>query len=383
MDAQEVIDEYPYKSYCMGGRIMTIISLLLAYRIVRKDFQNRRIFNDNHEIISPSLLHIETGVFIISILYGICVALIFSPRVCVLNFKIGWILNGMQNDILGLFQIRRMQLCLSQDRIHSKFGYPGWVFKMLYTIGVVHAMYIVCVFTVLSGGILFIEVTQYGTFWRGCVSRFEQIAAVQYSLMIGVYVIWDWSTLFLYFYKISQFRKKSNEKSEVVFMRVKAILNRVVLLTILAEFFYIALLVTTFAMAMGLSEAYGWNIQIIFACPDIFNIVFVVALMSEHNNHEYIKFIAIVKRFRIFFCCPMLVKDAAEYYENGETIVKENQSHNSGRTNVETYGTSDQMKMRSHTVKMEHSSFLEQSEMTQTIQVQSPNSSVQSPVIPN
>ncbi len=165
MDLQDTIHEKGYKAYNACGRIYIIASLITASFIIRKDFQNRRILRKNGDVLNPSLLYISAAVFVISILYGISVVGVWSPWGCIPMFRIGWILNGFQNDILGFFQIRRMELCLAQHRIHSTFGYPNWLFKTLYAICIVHAMYIILVFTVWTEGIQLIEVVAFGTFW--------------------------------------------------------------------------------------------------------------------------------------------------------------------------------------------------------------------------
>ena len=56
--------------------------------------------------------------------------------------------------------------------------------------------------------------------------------------------------------------------------------------------------------------------------------------MLEHNENEYVRFLNIIRKYHICFCCNGLMQDAAEYYEgqdltiNDKELKKCNNEHN-------------------------------------------------------
>ena len=100
-----------------------------------------------------------------------------------------------------------------------------------------------------------------------------------------------------------------------------------------------------------------WTATIIF---DPLITSFILYLMIEHNNHKYLQFISILYQSKVCCCFNCLMKATLESLKNEK--LKEYVENNSNQTK-----NNDMENTKDHTIKLEHTTYNHQSEMTKPV----------------
>eukprot|EP01084_Bolivina_argentea_P199036 340639_1 len=177
------------------------------------------------------------GIFSMCALFS-CVLCLFggvlmkTPVVCM------WKMQGIMGNcwicvqgFLTYYQIARLKYCFSA-KYCEKYGYSDRLFKILYIWGTI---------AILFGFIIdFIIYAEEDKGNLGCIySATKWYVPLVYFVYSPLFYIWDWTVLVLYIIKMVQFtRKKSviqNDMNDIVYQKVKFLLEKMLLLTIIYE----------------------------------------------------------------------------------------------------------------------------------------------------
>eukprot|EP01084_Bolivina_argentea_P008929 16708_1 len=206
---------------------------------------------------------------------------------------------------LGLFQIQRLQFLFKNDN-ESDVKLP-LMFKLLYGGS----------FMSFAAGMSFlfaITVTDYHQY--GCLWTYGKVGSIINLVWIFVYLCWDGSTLILYLFKLSRYRRAIKaisvnpaDGNKRVYNPIKFILSKIVLLTLIYE--GTTCIVATLAFIVHQTEnEYILIVFYIVGSIDTFICGLMVYLMQKHNEKHYYTFLLLLDKLNFTFCCKRLSRDA-------------------------------------------------------------------------
>eukprot|EP01084_Bolivina_argentea_P238727 401094_1 len=257
-----------------------VVGITWSYKILNHEY----VFRSSKEsLILPKRLDYAFITMLI-LIYAYLLFQSIIPLIPILcyNYKLSVIgpqLLAMVKLSISWFQLERLQFCFSDSGTQkiNRYSYKCHIFILL-------KIYIII--TVCYGiySLIFLSNVELIGWW--CLS---DVFLQDLMLWIGVLMVLmvDWTILFLYFYKINQFKKLI--EIDNVKLRLQFILNKIFILSIIMEIPFVSY---TFLMSFVSLEyfigpyLYGVGlIMIMFDC--IFNI-YIVLLMYEHHNDKYI-----------------------------------------------------------------------------------------------
>ena len=296
--------------FCVG---LIIIALLVSFKIIHSEYLKRK--NETTVHTQKSLNIWSHTVMFIPILWLIIV--LFQPiqSICKYVTSIRYALWHWNKYLITVYQIARLEYTFSVNQIHStKYGYPNAWFVFLYLngIGLIISQLFTSIYFSFFSNWEYIEQIQ------GCIIEYkyfggESVPILQFSSFCTVwFFLWDWIVLFSYIIKIIQFyRKRAVDVPDSVLNRIKFILQKILFLTIILELSF---------WGSGASWAFAsvlsFQMELIWGIIDMALTVFIVYLMIDHNNEEYIKLIKFLNSMRIFFCCHCFVLNVMEFDHN-------------------------------------------------------------------
>eukprot|EP01084_Bolivina_argentea_P177212 306495_1 len=256
--------------------------------------------------------------------------------------------------LLTLYQISRLQMCFSSQQVHSKkYGYSKCCFVVLYIVPILLLSQLALLHTFGNSEVHYDEI------YEVCIVTADKNGASISFLFTLLYLIWDWTVLWLYIYKIVQFHRKTttketnnnnnNNNNDVIFKRIHFILKKITILTILYEAIGIPLIVTVFTLIAN--NTLGLVLIDITWCLDIMMSSFLMYLMLEHNDQTYLRFIKFV-----CFCCPCLIQDG----NDGNDSNAETKTTATNKTESDIYETRD------HSIQMDKIVYVDESVATVT-----------------
>ena len=221
--------------------------------------------------------------------------------------------------IITFYQIARLQLCFSTAQIHSKYGYSkGW-FIFLYMNGVIISIVITCALFI----VLFL------TKWHPneyivCSTVSSSAWDMVLPVTIIFFLLWDWTVFICYIIKICQFYRKKDNVQESISLRIKFVVYKIGFLTLIVE------LLTMFSSLVG-PAIFGSDVHfililitVILMISESFGCVYMVYLMIDHNDKEYVMFVKRLDKIRMFCCCKSFVEVALSMDDETEEEVMEN-----------------------------------------------------------
>lgn len=288
--------------------ISIIISLTL---FVIECMHQRKVATD------PSAKQLNTTVNNSSLKYYSLLAIIFGPLaslaaicskipvICVwpmysicVQF---WILSQI---CLTFYQISRLKLCFSTKE-SSKYGYPNWLFYVLYLWGILIEIY-------MSIILLHPEFSIFDSFQKrifGCV----YVKTEFYNLLVmtwgTIYYGWDLLVLSLYIIKIAQFQRQKRISNDIVYKKALFILQKISLLTIMYETLSA---INVLAHAVVSSNSI-WGIS---GAVDVTISSVIVFLMIEHNDQYYVKIMRKMNSWDFCCCCKSFIEDVIDHEAN-------------------------------------------------------------------
>ena len=237
------------------------------------------------------------GLFtVLRVLNGFCQYAIFVFYICL----------AFQGISMGFYHLSRLYYCLANQQIHSKKGYPRWLFKVMF--GTPLFMFITWIISAITSkrSAVFRSMCAINDKWE-----YQYVPVYLYSINsaticvlvhTALFSVWDISILLLYIYKIISFAK-IKEGDQIVYERVMMILYKVSILTLFYQ------------ITAVISITIGAVIWIIY--PKILKVIWFLGtfqsslamnysmyLMMDHNKNHYIQFLKIIRCLKLnWICC--------------------------------------------------------------------------------
>eukprot|EP01084_Bolivina_argentea_P274928 468737_1 len=278
------------------GRISMLLALSFMVYIYMRNRLNYMLFknkfkkpNSQSSYVVPKWLNIWSQTVFISSIFGV---IIFSstdiPYLCEYTYYLSSAAVVFPHVFLSYFQTARLQLSFN-DNINC-IGYPSYLFKILYAIGVPILLF--------SATYIFFTSEPYElSNYNGCfyVDKFY-VFGLTFCLYF-VYLIWDLTIVTLYIYKLCQLKttiRGKNHATIKVLQKINLTLSKIVFLTLCYEIAVTPLLILDFLGILG--RSFGWSLDFIL-------VGYVIYLMLEHNSNDFIKLLYILHKFRCQKCC--------------------------------------------------------------------------------
>eukprot|EP01084_Bolivina_argentea_P006225 11807_1 len=282
--------------------VMGVAFIFSVYIIKKNNMNRKQAVTNNRDVIPTKYLDIWSK----CTLYGTSFSIIIFasgriPKICSFTYQINRPSYGIPKIFLTFYQISRLQLCSSESKIHSKYGYSKYLFIILYIIG------IILMFCITIHSLLFTNIAELPNN-LGCV--YTDSANRQYLittlLVMGLYAFWDLFVLMLYVFKVHQATNKLRDNKiyqtshKKILTRVHKILNKILFLTIIYEIVCNVTVYTTMVV-YNMTNSTG---NFLFGF-DYMVTVYVMYLMLEHNTKDYTQFLMTMRRLWIMklFCC--------------------------------------------------------------------------------
>ena len=207
---------------------------------------------------------------------------------------------------MGLFQLSRLYYCFANDKIHTKKGYPKWLFYVMVIWGILYF-----ISSSLDNGVTaeaFFSKCEYDKNLNIYYYRIERLINQiwVWSLLNRIaFLAWDLSTLCLFLHKIRSFTKQrsSNQAHAHVHQRVMSILYKISILTIFYE-----LAGTPGMLGEIYFQVWGWDrfsSALIYASQVFWPVAtsYAIVLMLEHNKKEYAIFLKRTYKYKLHWIC--------------------------------------------------------------------------------
>ena len=203
--------------------------------------------------------------------------------------------TSLQYLFLQLFQLTRLYYTFARDNVHSKMGYPNWVFYMMWTGSIVSSL--LFIIPALIQGDEDIQSHSYAFE----VMHDNILPLIMLCSSVSFY-IFDGLAAFLYLKKIRLLSKVANHES-TAYRNIQSILNRILILT----FFYMIVSASLLILS--------WRLVALL------NLTVIVALhlMHDHHSDQYIYFLRFLYRTRLYWCCCCCASMVRKEYMTLET----------------------------------------------------------------
>ena len=261
-----------------------------------------------------------------------CGLLYFMPGICLISHNIATPLAALFSCLLESYQLSRLYYCFSADKVHSNKGYSRWIYVLiatLMTIGTsaaamnefaIRGLHTQCGVR-KNGDAYFVAYTLLNTPMRTLVV----------SLSFPMILTTDLSIMTLYWWKSRSLAPRignGNEQNRV-YIRIRLVLNRILVLS----FFYLIIhlwWISTFIIGAAIPGVEGkFSLMLYFSNWILWNgsplsASYSVYLMQDHNTTEYIQFLSILNKYKLYFCCCCcygMVRDQYQFVlENREEL---------------------------------------------------------------
>ena len=305
-------------TYLVGTQISSLIAFPIGFIgciiILYLELKHRQSLTKEEKQEHRLSLIWSLCIIISSIITQFCFIIFATPHICdYYANQIGGLAYFHEYIFLGLFQIQRLRKLFGDSSDNRQFMH---IVNALYMGALISPMVIV-------GILLNAKVTDFVQY--GCQWFYDSAGTLFLALGHFLYVIWDGSTLVVYVYKLSQYRKiikqmvktaaDNSSQNMRLYQRIKTALSKVVILTLIYELFgnYTTLSAVLWREIIGQYNSVFLSIQHNFALSfSAFIPAFVVYLMQNHNKKHYEMFLAMLSKLRLTCCCNQLAHDAMD-----------------------------------------------------------------------
>ena len=214
-------------------------------------------------------------------------------------YRISVTIGTLQYLLMQLFQLTRLYYTFARHSVHSKMGYPNWVFHFMFTGSIVSAL-----LWIIPPWVLFPSMgdVESHALSSNCMSDMEISGAI-------LFFIFDVINVFLYLKIIRLLTKLAKDESSV-YRNIQSILNRILILT----FFYMIVTVSVFSLSFSFINLQNMSVNL------------AMFLMLDHHSDQYIYFLRVLYRTRLYWCCcccaPMVRKEYMTLNTDETKLVK-------------------------------------------------------------
>lgn len=280
--------------------ILIPISIIISLTIIKKELRNRKQTQDQQKLVQQDSyqkwLNISSLTAMILFTMQLIINLINKiPVICQYSYVIIVTFWCLAHCTLALYQTIRLQAIFSSERIHSTFGYSIYTFYIIYGV-----IFISMVYAIYAQAVSY-DYDDYGVYGCGIIfassDTFENTVPISILLLFTLHC----GVLMLYVIKICQISKQSSVQDERVMERIKFFLRKIILLTLL--YFLSAVFMVVLVSFIIFIDFYDTILGLMVIIGNILFTIYLVYLMLEHNNKDYIKFINKCKIFKCILCC--------------------------------------------------------------------------------
>lgn len=220
----------------------------------------------------------------------------YLSRICYALRNITVLVASLQFYALECFQLCRLYYCFSAEKVHSDKGYPKWIFIIIFSLMSLLILYIMCVIPLFYG-----VTTRCGIRPNGDSFHVDYVLLQPSEHFIEIFVVpasvftIDLTIVLLYWFKTKSFNCYEDEQHRAVYVRIQMILHRVLILT----YFYVIVVCCLFFTVMPFLIFGNLSLQHVGA--PIYS--YAVYLMQDHNTAEYVDFLRILNKYKLYFCC--------------------------------------------------------------------------------
>ena len=215
---------------------------------------------------------------------------------------------------LGLFQIQRLRKLFARKHANDKSIY---VVRALYSGVLLSPLVIMSIVFNMS----VTDYDQYGCRWSDAHSTASSILNLS---LLALFLCWNGAILVVYIYKLRQYRQmvqtmmasseNSSKKTIKLLTAIQSALSKILLLTLIYEFFGSIIAVMAFVLQRlsGEGSSYLGIADGIVSAFDVFVSALAVYLMQMHNEKNYVSFLAWANGLYLTCCCQKLARDSDE-----------------------------------------------------------------------
>eukprot|EP01083_Nonionella_stella_P310027 1100038_1 len=320
-----------------------LLSMLVNIAILKREITIRK----RHTILFASQYLKQSSILcmISSILFGFGTFVRYFDIFCHISWPILLLGLTAQSLFMGFYQLSRLYYCFSQTKIHSTNGYPTCLFICFVSFGCLLLINTLLYPWIIGNNLSSCGINNhYNAYRQGNLFDSGTMDQHWMNLSVVMFLLWDWATLFLYVRKAITFRKYRFEKTDV-YNRVQSILVRVLMLTL----FYEVIIV------LAAMESLLWSMMPFWIADILYNVLWSLVtvfinismfLMQQHNSKQYVKFLTVLYRTKLYLIyCGCCYKSIIQYELNAAVVTKDRTSvvlETMAQSNVDsTYDTHD------------------------------------------
>ena len=239
----------------------------------------------------------------------------------------------------GFYQLSRLHYCFARTQVYSDKGYPDWLFITMFGVAIVLYVFEIIISIdhyVSSCGINY----EYQSYINYQYLRDKELYQFWMSIIMGVYVIWDVTTLILYIYKIRVFTNSEHSKDDKVRNRILSILNRITIITLFYQVMSISIVIY---WVLFHAEHPNRLFDTVLTCLPQLLYGYSMYIMLDHNKKSYNCFLKILYRFRLYFvcycCCKQMIIQQWSDIQLTELTINDNERDVCPNIETTDYGT--------------------------------------------
>ena len=320
--------------------IISILVIIITGYILSSEIKQRQNNEQTTSFTTGWLKWFSLACITSSFLQYLSALMGFIPGLCTFNELFLNIFLVSVYISMGYYQLSRLYYCFSNESIHSKRGYPKWIFVFMFVFGAIFGLgYLVFWFSFDEANI-FRSKCEYhnGQFHSYFIQPFPTYQGADYyaTFCVLVVAIWDFLTLLLYIVKIKQFTKHNNNRSSSISSprskeidddiqkKIKLILYKIATLTIFYQFIIVLCIILLFLFA-GIvayeSMFYQFLSTFLIAIASL-SYTISIYLMMDHNKEKYFKFLNVILCIKLHWICCCFKNMVVEQKDNMDENVQ-------------------------------------------------------------
>ena len=178
--------------------ILSVLHFTLLHTEIKQRLKPTTVFTTSYfKVFSMSCM-------IVGFLQAVFYSLEYIYGFCLFSGYMGFLFAVVQPFCMGYYQLSRLYYCSSNAQIHSNKGYPKWLFIIMYSFGII--IVINSTFSLLLNEAItsihskcIFRNYQWYRYPINIAINDPQTSIIWFWISSAMYLLWDLSTLFMYF----------------------------------------------------------------------------------------------------------------------------------------------------------------------------------------
>eukprot|EP01084_Bolivina_argentea_P251921 422707_1 len=344
--------------------ISLFISLLFSLFIIYRNYKHKK--KSDNDTFQTQYLTLWSSITFITIIIGIIIFILNKfPIICQYSMTLGFAAFISPKVFVTYFQLARLQLLFTADKLSHQFAYHKYLFIPLYFIGFI---------VIISSALLIYIVPNHMTVSTdhkpdNICTAIQTYLSILLSLSIGtLFCIWAWVVVGLYVVKMVQLKQQigsniHNQQIKDCLQKINFTLNKIVFLTLLMEIVGICVgggqLFITYDISVAWSIDFSITISLMY-------------LMREHNCKDYAKLLLLLNKCGCIKCCCCCFRNLNKKERVVPIKIAQQCSHSVPIKQNKIKNTTEHEETDTGTKKSNivmHIKCVQQSETTQTVEI--------------